>query len=228
MKIHCTAYPKSGVTWLVRLLSDLLDSPQSGGEILEPIYWGDQGGNHTIVKTHWRVDEYPKGNHKIVVLQRDPRDVAVSAMYYSSLEPTDENLTLVIETMVSTVIGIELIPTRTYQIYHLLGWYEKFIRAWEDSGRYDVFTRYELLSDLNELKRIVYELTGNALTEDRVKESMERQAFENLAPKFPHSMRKGIVGDWRNHFKPIHCEYITEHLGEFMLEQKYIASLEWW
>jgi hypothetical protein len=41
-------------------------------------------------------------------------------------------------------------------------------------------------------------------------------------------MRKGIVGDWKNHFTKADAEYITEYLGEFMMEQEYIESLDWY
>jgi hypothetical protein len=143
-------------------------------------------------------------------------------MYYCSLEPTDENLMTILKIMIETNADGD------NPIYHIKGWYQRWYQDWFNSGRYSVLTRYELLDDINELKRIIYKLTGITLTEARIKQSMERQAFENLAPKYPHSMRKGIVGDWKNHFKPIHCEYITSHLGLFMLEQNYIEDLEWW
>lgn len=222
MRIYCTAYPKSGVTWLVRLLSDLLDSPQVGPETGSLVWGVSSDGSHEIVKTHWRVDQYSEGDHKIVLCQRDPRDVAISAMFYRSLEPTSENLMAVLRTM------LDLNSNDPNPIYHIRGIYEGWLQTWLDSHRYDVLTRYELLFDLTELQRIVYELTNMVLAEDRIKESMERQSFENVAPRFPHSMRKGIVGDWRNHFGREHGEYITEHLGEFMIEQRYIEDLKWW
>jgi hypothetical protein len=130
--------------------------------------------------------------------------------------------------IVSATFGFDHLPPEQFRAYSWYGWYAKIYQAWLDSDRYDVFTKYELLDDFNELRRIVYELTGDMLPEERVKQSMERQSFTNLAPQFPHSMRKGIVGDWKNHFKPEHCEYITMTLGRFMLEQNYIKSLDWW
>lgn len=207
--IHVTAYPKAGVTWLVRLLSDLLDSPQTGVEITSPLIWGVRSdGGYEIVKTHWQNYEYSLDDHRLVLTQRDPRDIAISAMYYRKQEPTDKNLMGALEVLIAT--------------------YEPFLRGWLDSGKYDVLTRYEELTDPFELSRIVFVLTGTTLSLKRVEESMGRQAFSALASRFPHSMRKGIVGDWKNHFKKEHGEYITEHLGQLMLEQGYIKDLDWW
>ena len=43
-----------------------------------------------------------------------------------------------------------------------------------------------------------------------------------------HFMRKGIVGDWRNHFDRETAKMFNDHFGQFMLEQGYVDDLEWW
>jgi hypothetical protein len=43
-----------------------------------------------------------------------------------------------------------------------------------------------------------------------------------------HFMRKGVVGDWRNHFNRDQAKRFNDHFGEFMIKQGYVEDLEWW
>ena len=82
-----------------------------------------------------------------------------------------------------------------------------FASRWH--GRPDVvYTRYE---DLNqntkaELRRICHALSGNELAEARAAEIADKYSFSRLSGRTPGQedkgsfMRKGVVGDWRNHF----------------------------
>lgn len=224
--IYTTGFPRSGTWWCTRLLSDLLDSPIKTlppDNVTVSDFCPTCDGGYVIYKTHWRAAQY-HNQGKIVFIQRDPRDVAVSAFYYRrSLEKTPENLLGVIHTMVNK----KGMPK--FQVYHKMGVYQSWIQEWLD--RPDAIkTKYELLhtDPINELGRIFHALTGEVATDDYIQAAYDRQRFENHKHKYPHAMRKGISGDWQNHFNREHGRLITEHIGDLMLEQGYIDSPYWW
>jgi hypothetical protein len=184
-------------------------------------------GRWRIDKTHWQAFEWD-GIGKIIFIQRDPRDVAVSAMYYrASMPNNDESLTTVIKIM------FRLMPEFEGKIYHEQGSYAQFIRNWVDLAVNcaDVMTtKYEWLHQYGdyELWRFFEFLTNNQLDKQDALAVLDRQAFDRHAANYLHSMRKGIAGDWRNHFKRSHGQLITDGLGDLMIEQGYIVSLDWW
>jgi len=205
--IYVVTQPRSGTTWLVRLLSDALASGMVAHNregIDEPLFAGQRtDGDYLIRKAHY-AQEY---DGTVVFLQRDPRDVAVSRMHYRKM--TD--LSAVIKTMFT---------------------YEPWMQKMASHG-WTVQTTYERLHKhkFGELERIMYKLVGDSnftFEIDLFQRVFERQHIDNVRTEHPHSARKGIVGDWKNHFTRSHGEQLTELLGDFMLAQNYISNLDWW
>jgi hypothetical protein len=149
-------------------------------EVISKDFCQTGNGGYAIYKTHLMAHEWD-GNAKTIFIQRDPRDVAVSAAHYLNIPLWDVLRNMCVES----------------------------------SAPFDK-TRHVLL--------------GLGLPHDpfRIEDAFFNQKFSRVAPKYPHSMRKGIVGDWRNHFDRKHGKMITEHLGELMIQQGYIDSLDWW
>ncbi len=220
-EVIVNAYPKSGVTWLLRLICDLLEAQHQDTPQMEPLTYGHQvKGGWIVKKTH-----YPYWEHAIPILkgktvvmsQRDPRDVVVSAMFYRKTMDLDAAINVII---------------------HPKNSYTKWVGSWLDpieplKVARCIFTKYELLHSrpVQTLRGIIKELTGERLSDVRIEEALERQSFENMASQYKdggHFMRKGIVGDWRNHFTRDLARKFNEHLGEFMLAQGYVDSLDWW
>jgi len=184
-------------------------------------------GDYVVRKTHLRSEEWD-GNGKMVFIQRDPRDVAVAAMFYWShvVSPSNAGLTRVINSM--TRKDWQVHP-HFIVIYHNAGAYKDFVRGWMQDDR-AIKTRYELLHTRwkEELRRIVKEITGVRCSGNHIERSYKRQRFDRWASKYPHSMRKGVVGDWKNYFRRNHGKLMAEHLNGLMLEQNYITSPDWW
>lgn len=222
IEIFTSGHPRSGNTWLNRLLSDLLSSPMQTlpGAVIE--YFGKKrDGKYVIRKTHYTVDKYSGrgffGSCKMIYIQRDPRDVAISAMYYRKIEPS---LMKTIESMCGYRVSD----------HELRKPYLEFVEPWYDQKAFDVETRYERLhfDPINELRRIVRIATGIMLDDDWIYECYNRQLFSKWKDKYPHSMRLGQAGDWSHHFSREHGRYMNECMGEFMVRMEYVDNLNWW
>lgn len=206
-------YPKSGLTWLIHLLSDTFDLTQHNDPNAEVQgYWGDNGNNGIIRKRHTpNLGQYDK----VIHIQRDPRDVMVSAMHYRRHHDFDFAL-LVFASPIEHEIG----GTWTY---------EEYLYSWINSNHF--VTRYEWLHSkpVEELGRIA-DYIGIEVISDKITQAIERQSFEAMRQQLndDHFMRLGQVGDWRNHFTREQGEKFNDLLGEFMLSQGYIDSLDWW
>ena len=226
-EILVTAYPKSGITWLIHLLSDLLQSPQQDQPLGDLKYWGPiHRRDYAIRKRHSTynlphyefniIPEYAIDNI-IIFLQRDPRDVAVSQWHFRGRKQSFEDSTRVLWQSVpityqewvsswdhcNTAIKVKYEDLQTHKATELI-WLETEICGMRLNGHLDYY-------------RNVY----NRHTIDKMTKYLMR-------PDGPDRItRKGIVGDWRNHFTKEFAKEFNDNLGEFMLEQGYIDSPNW-
>ena len=194
--IYVTGNPRSGNTWLNRLLSDALASPAQTvpGNVLE--WFGPRrDGQYVIRKRHLtgaEADQMADG--PVVFIQRDPRDLAVSKMYYRSAAPTDENLMGTLRSMIERKPP----PNTTGRWYEGIGIFEAWVRSWTDRPELATcMTTYERLHELGaqELARIIRALIDVDITAAKAEAVFDRQGFGRWSMQYPHSMRKGKVGD---------------------------------
>ncbi len=213
-ELFTTGYPRSGNTWMGRLLADVLDSPWQelvGNPIR--IYGFSDEGKYVIRKTH-KCGQLPG---PAVYIYRDPRDICVSTHFYWQQPSMNHTI--------RSMAG--LLPDQKRP-------YEKFARTMKEHKEYyTIAVRYE---DLHEtpfevLWNVVYALTGLGVTESRIAETFERQRFDVILERFPdyeHSMREGIIGDWKNHFRRDDGRLFQEYFGRLTLDQGYIEDGDWW
>lgn len=226
--IYVAGYPKSGTTWLTRLLGDVLNSPTGGcmpSEDASEVATGGQyrSGSYIVRKGHFVLIDDDTGpvvprphrltwqqltNERIVFLVRDPRDICVSGAWHWRV--TSEQF---LDRMIKGDVA-------------RCGRWDKYVDKWL-SYKNALHISYEDLIK-NPAFSVNYILNNalslNALEINKLKDCIMRQSF--AARKFQigddrqelrrNNMRKGIAGDWHNHFTPEMNERIWNEFGRMM------------
>jgi len=157
---------------------------------------------------------------KIILMWRDPRDIVVSGSYHWGRKLQDY---------------IHCVGKGEWPMTHgggLVPW----VRMWLDLGIADCITHYEWLREdtAGELQRILGEI-GVSPVKD-IQEVVDRQSFDkrkewtkkhgqelNYGRDFQlRFLRKGIVGDWRNHFSQAEINLCNHYFGTLMRELGYV------
>jgi hypothetical protein len=227
--------PKSGTTWLERMVA----SYPGFHEVTIPTAYRYElatGGTHDyelpermfswfrdmLVVTKMHVHGSPHNVELIraagvrcVVLYRDLRDVALSHVFYVRQTPWHPEYRLYSDR--STHEGLSLFAERT------LSPFVEWIRSWhENAGDIGLFVRYEdLLSDpVAVMSRVSahYELDASIETVSAV---VARHSFEAMSGGRSRGQqddgsffRKGVSGDWRNHFTPGLTRVFNDRMGD--------------
>jgi Sulfotransferase domain len=225
-------HPKAGGTWVGSMLGSALGVPFPQHRL--------PALRSAVMHGHYL---NPWGMRNVVVVWRDGRDVMVS-WYHHCLFPNEwDNAALVERTRgdlhfadYEDVRGnlpafIEYAFTR--QRHPGFSWAD-FVRRWH-SRKGVVHVRYEDLrrDTAGELERVVLELTGERLGRGRALEVAQEFSFARQAGRRPgeedrHSfLRKGVVGDWRNHFGREARETFDRHAGEDLICLGYERDRSW-
>ena len=234
-------YPKSGTVWLCQLMSSYLDKPYPR-DYRAPIMMS------SVVHAHWRWD--PRLPPTLYVT-RDGRDVMVSLyfhqvrmfandsnprrtrelretfrrLYGPDHDPSD------IRAALPKFIEFEMTERDT-----LRGWnWAEHIRHWAGRDRV-AYVRYEdLLADTaTELHRAMVELNAPQQDARLAEIATERYEFSLSSGRTdgaedPSSfLRKGIAGDWKQHFTREAAEVFEHHAGDVLLEREYVSSRDWY
>jgi hypothetical protein len=224
-------FPKSGGTWVGQMLGRALGVPFPRNQL--PVV------RPSIMHGHYLS---PWGIKNLVVAWRDGRDVMVS-WYHQQLIPHEWNELQVGRSRrdlpledYEDVYGnlpafIEYAFTRPHS--PSFSWAD-FVRRWH--GRKNaVHVRYEDLrtDTAGELRRIVPGLTGKQLGPEEASAiaeefSFERQAGRSAGEEDRRSfLRKGVVGDWCNHFSLEAREVFDWYAGEELILLGYEPDRTW-
>ncbi len=239
--IFVSAYPKSGSTWLTRLLADILNSPSAGcmpSEDRNEVATEGQGrpGPYIVRKGHFVLIDNDTGpvvprphrlawrqltDEKVVFLVRDPRDICISGAHHWRQTP---------EKFLDRMIKGDVARCGRWDEYVESWWYDKLNYFELEIVKYE-----RLLNNPFQVLPTVIDLLGCAWNRVFLYEAIQRQSFSarrqkiyrNLDSIDPGSsdkelrrnnMRKGIVGDWRNHFTPQMNDKIWDEFG-WMIER---------
>ncbi len=215
-EIFTAGFPRSGNTWLGRCLSDLLSAPIQDAPTspIKSQFAREIKGDFIIRKSHWdyrtwlRVKESDLTGEDayVIFIQRDPRDVAVSMKFYYRMQNIGDAMAVMENSD-----------------------YNNFIYEWVH-GNPRIYVTYEQMhANLTHLLSDMYfYFTGEYLDSETANLITERQSFENHRKLNSHMQRKGIVGDWKNHFSRSEAKVFASIFNPAILENGYEIDPEWW
>lgn len=229
-----TEFPKSGGTWFSQMLSDCLDLPFRRNNLPAKI---EKCVMHAANLHHRRYQN-------CTVVHRDGRDIMVSA-YHHFLFRNEYN------TNYGVTRTRKAVPCENYDdvygnlprfIEYMFDGYTKgilrfswtqFIESWRDKQA-AVVKYEELLADAaGTMRRVVQELTGETVSEERLAEIVDKYSFRRITGRNAGTAakntfaRKGIAGDWKNNFSPEACEVFNRLAGKALIELGYETSDAW-
>lgn len=246
-EILVVGYPKSGNTWLSRLLADALDWPVRGIEKARPLsetgedhreghvirqlhlYPGSHGAQHPAVSDRFtlNMDSF-NGHHKVVHIIRDPRDVAVAINHYWGIKDLQHTI-------------VDVMASGAWPLWGC-GWHQ-YISAWRDIPQ-ALETRYEWLhtDPQLELQRILDRLELRAVKPlagviERQQIDTRREVIRNAddnVVSLPHgkgaqlaNLRAGRVGDWQQEFDSDNIAASAELFTDDLITLGYEFGREW-
>jgi hypothetical protein len=188
-----------------------------------------------ILKTHnfaGSIKNYPFTNSKnssgAIYIVRDPRSVVVSSAYHNDYE--FEKSTERIMSTKNVSLNDGFMEARLTWKIHYLSWKKldipKIIIKYEDLFSDPSNKFLEVLEFINQFKKI-------KISENKIKETIEKCSFENLADnekKFGFTerlgkenfFRKGLVDEWKKVLKKDLVKKIEKEFFEEMKELKYL------
>ena len=226
-----TEYPKSGGSWFSQLLAEYLEIPFPQNQF--PRF------RSSIMHGHYLF--FPTLKNVFVIL-RDGRDVMVSFYYHSFFENDRYNARLVAETRrrlkfenyedIGTNLPVFIEYAFTRNRRPRFNWAD-FVNSWK--GRDQVAVKYEdMLKDTTEaLRKALQEKTGREPDSERLVEISEKYSFRRLTKRKPGEekidsfLRKGVAGDWKNHFNKEAREVFDHYAGQELIGLGYEADRTW-
>ena len=214
--------PRSGTKWAQRIVSSLLTRKNNSvfsvliGKIYSPVSAMDEVHHyHEGV-----IDDFDK-DQKVLFIYRDIRDAIVSGYFYvknimngGTMASTTENFK-----RLSFEDGLEkhIIMYMKYRMPVLHYWYNI------DADNVVKVKYEEMVADRDRWVRYLNKALKINSDEDIVKRVIEETSFENMSSRTPGEedrnshQRKGISGDWSNHFTERHIRIFREMGGEDFL-----------
>jgi hypothetical protein len=231
--IHVAEYPKCGGSWVRNMLADYLGTPHFLDDRLIR--------RHDVIQVH-RLPR-PWYRHTVVVT-RDPRDMYVST-YYHETQYRQREKHMLISRYFQHDPGRPLREDFAAYLEAKLSHYthppfmlREFVPAWKARPGV-VWVRYEdcLANGEAALTGAVQGL-GLPLDPARVRAAVEANSFRNATrargkerkpgEADPGSFeRKGVAGDWKNHFDRRSCELLERYEGTSLRALGYEPDAGW-
>ena len=221
--IHVVGFPKSGNTWLTRLLADVLEctagtgmAGRDDGEIASDLndYFLDKNKHQKfkILKTHYlpkRQLEYSKNLKRIVYIKRDFKDVLISAFFHQfAVADSDVRLVNFFQLIKRRPKKIILYIGNRYKLWKLI---EKLTDKWSDDvGSWlEHFNEWQKYSRDNPEKSIVF-TTYEDMTRDTsgeivaILKNLKLPAYD--FKKIEASIKRQSFKNKKKYFKNLSCD----------------------
>lgn len=241
-KILVTGYPRSGNTWLARLVASALNCSIVGSGPNRRSLAAREGESdeYVVIQDHLRYavkgpfiqaprwcNPKERGDSAILYVERDPRDVAVSAFHYWQRPSLIDTISLMRDGRSP------------------FGWgpWLEFVTNWRAHPKeYDYLVQYEWLHEnaMDGLSKILDRI--GAEPELPLHEVARRNSFASLrldiinhpeALEYPpdvnlRHLRRGYVGDWRSHFNRRIGQFAHQAFWPAMKAMGYETDEAWW
>lgn len=223
--VFAVTYPKSGTIWMQEILPLVLN----GGDLTpiqtipnwDRVPWLEENRLAVVVDqltspralvTHFPYHLMPPSFHaskaKVIYVMRNPKDVMVSSYYFHQMAGFLSDPGTFDEFMAKFLEGQVLFGKWTD---HVKSW-----RHTELGDRIMYITYEEMVQDLPAALRSMADFLGSNLSDEVIQKIAEHCSFKtmkvnnmsnfSLVPKVLMDsdkspfLRKGVVGDWKNHF----------------------------
>jgi len=241
--------PKSGSTWLEKMVA----SYEGYHEYLLPAVARHElatGGSHDfelpqgmfdklqnmliLTKMHIRgstnnVAVLKDAGINYVVLHRDLRDVAVSYHFYVSNTPWHPEYSL--HSNASVQSGLQIFCQR------MLPAYIEWVRSWKKNAdpTCSIQLRYEeMLEDPVAGMKKIATLFGLDASQDTIRRIVDTHSFNKMSggrnrgvPSENSFARKGVSGDWKNHFTPEVRKQYGKVIADFLIQNGDEQNTDW-
>jgi glutaredoxin 3 len=229
--IYAIGYVRSGTNWICNLLSAYTGLP-----VNEPWKYRFPPLSPRIFHLH-RFLPFQTVRNRSIYIMRDGRDTFISRYFHLLRQPVQK-------AAAEKYLGREMTPDNMSE--NLTGFirflttysgsapdWREHIRNW---SRHDFITvKYEELSQDPEgtLARALQQLAGEPPDMERVRAAVEANRFSKLTARKPgqedstNYFRKGVVGDWRNHFTKTDARVFDEYAGDELVLAGYEQDRSW-
>jgi hypothetical protein len=241
--------PKSGTTWMERMLSSYsgyqkimipeaieyeVRSRGSHDFELPPDLFERLSNMLAVLKLHvhgspQNTDVLREANVPYLIMYRDLRDVAVSHVFYVQRTPWHPEH--------PDYKGLSIEEGLRHFGETLLPEFVEWIRSWHANRDLEnsLVVRYEdLLADTTATFRKVARLFELPDDRDTIQSIVDEHRFENLSEGRSRGedgddsfFRKGVSGDWKNHFIPELKTLYKENAGQALIDFGYETDLDW-
>lgn len=234
---HVTHW-KAGSQWIHKILRELfpagdLVSPQPGMEqFLElPIRKGKIYPTVYLSSRDFYSVDLPDNARKFVVI-RDLRDTLVS--WYFSLRHSHPTLNTLMGRMQARLAGLNVEDGLLLMMDKWLSTCAWIQHSWLETG--EELIRYEdlLEDDIGILERVLIGQCGLPVSHERLREVVESTRFERVTggrrrgeEDVTQHMRKGVAGDWRNHFTDRTKDVFKLRCGRLLVALGYESDDNW-
>jgi len=236
--------PKSGTTWLEKMLSSYpgyseLLIPEAS--LAPPGVFSLPDDTFTrmrkmlvLSKMHLSGTEHnaqvlADASIPYAVLYRDLRDICVSNYHYIRLTPWHYAYEATMQLTLSEYID--------EWIEEALPGFCRWVDMWDKNRNPElsVMVRYEdILNDPHGSLRRLLELYKLPATDERIEEMVERNRFDRLSGGRERGQeqqgsffRKGKAGDWKNHFSAEQKAEFKKLGGDWLIRHGYESDLNW-
>ncbi|CAM4704295.1 hypothetical protein PO909_009809 [Leuciscus waleckii] len=225
--IFAVTYPKSGTTWMQEILPPLLN----GGDLTsvqtipnwERVPWLEENRAPLVLDKfpspraivshmpcHLMPPSFFNSKAKVIYVARNPKDVLVSSFHFHKMA-----------TFLEDPGTFDEFTDKFLSGKVLFGKWTDHVKSWRNpelGDRILYITYEEMIQDLREIVERILNFLGRELSADALDRVVNNGTFKNmktnnmsnyslvpdvvLDKKKSNFLRKGIAGDWKNHFSP--------------------------